>query len=83
MNEQERGLIDGLFQRLSEAEAQAGPRDMEAEKLIGERMAKQPNAAYMLAQVVLVQEQGLRVLIVGSSSSKASSLSVLSRAAVS
>jgi len=62
MNEQERGMIDGLFEKLQQAESQAGPRDREAEALIGERMAKQPGAAYMLAQVVLVQEQGLKNL---------------------
>jgi hypothetical protein len=62
MNEQERGMIDGLFQRLREAESQAEPRDRDAEALIAERMASQPGAAYMLAQVVLVQEQGLKNL---------------------
>jgi hypothetical protein len=62
MNEQERDMIDGLFQRLGEAESQAGPRDRDAETLIAERMAHQPGAAYMLAQVVLVQEQGLKNL---------------------
>ncbi len=62
MNDQERNMIDGLFQRLHEAEAQAGPRDKDAEALIAERMAKQPGAAYMLAQVTLVQEQGLKNL---------------------
>jgi hypothetical protein len=60
MNEQERGMIDGLFERLREAESQAGPRDRDAEAMIAERMASQPGAAYMLAQVVLVQEQGLK-----------------------
>jgi hypothetical protein len=62
MNDQERSMIDGLFQRLQQAEAQAGPRDQDAEALIAERMASQPGAAYMLAQVTLVQEQGLKNL---------------------
>jgi len=62
MNQQEREMIEGLFQRLQQAEGQAGPRDGDAETLIRERMAAQPNAAYMLAQVVLVQEEGLRNL---------------------
>jgi len=62
MNQQERDMIEGLFQRLQQADAQAGPRDAEAEALIRERMAAQPGAAYLLAQVVLVQEQGLRNL---------------------
>jgi hypothetical protein len=62
MNEQDRGLIEGLFQRLHQAEAQAGPRDAQAEGLIQGLMARQPAAPYLLAQVVLVQEQGLRNL---------------------
>ena len=60
MNQQERSLIEGLFQRLQQAEAQAGPRDAEAEALIHDLMARQPAAPYLLAQVVLVQEQGLQ-----------------------
>jgi hypothetical protein len=55
-------MIEGLFERLQQAEAQAGPRDGEAEALIRDRMARQPTAPYLLAQVVLVQEQGLRNL---------------------
>lgn len=62
MNEQERGMIEGLFQRLQQAETQSGPRDHDAEALIGNLMARQPSAPYLLAQVVLVQEQGLRNL---------------------
>jgi hypothetical protein len=62
MNEQERNLIEGLFQRLQQAGTQAGPRDAAAETLIHDLMARQPAAPYLLAQVVLVQEQGLRNL---------------------
>jgi uncharacterized protein len=62
MNQQERSMIEGLFQRLQQAEAQAGPRDAEAEALIHDLMAHQPAASYLLAQVVLVQEQGLQQL---------------------
>lgn len=62
MNEQERDMIEGLFQRLQQAETQSGPRDQEAEALIANLMARQPSAPYLLAQVVLVQEQGLRNL---------------------
>jgi hypothetical protein len=62
MNQQERSLIEGLFQRLQQAEAQGGPRDAEAEALIHDLMARQPAAPYLLAQVVLVQEQGLQQL---------------------
>lgn len=62
MNTDERSLIHGLFERLQQAEAQSGPRDPEAEELIQGLMARQPAAPYLLAQVVLVQEQGLRNL---------------------
>jgi hypothetical protein len=62
MNQQERSMIEGLFQRLQQAEAQAGPRDPEAEALIHDLMARQRAAPYLLAQVVLVQEQGLKQL---------------------
>jgi hypothetical protein len=62
MNQQERSMIEGLFQRLQQAEAQAGPRDAEAEALIQDLMARQKAAPYLLAQVVLVQEQGLQQL---------------------
>ena len=62
MNEQERRMIERLFQRLQHAETQSGPRDHEAEALIQNLMARQPSAPYLLAQVVLVQEQGLRNL---------------------
>jgi hypothetical protein len=62
MNQQERSMIEGLFQRLQQAESQSGPRDAEAEALIQDLMALQPAAPYLLAQVILVQEQGLQQL---------------------
>ena len=62
MNQQERNMIEGLFQRLQQAETQAGPRDPEAEALIRVLMSRQTAAPYLLAQVVLVQEQGLKQL---------------------
>lgn len=62
MNAQERRMIEGLFERLQQAEAQADPRDPEAEALIHNLMARQPAASYLLAQAVLVQEEGLRNL---------------------
>lgn len=62
MNDQERDMIEGLFTRLRQAESHSGPRDRAAEGLIRQRMAEQPGADYLLAQVVLVQEEGLRQL---------------------
>lgn len=62
MNEQEKGLIEGLFQRLRQAESQMGKRDGEAEALINGFMTRQSAAPYLLSQVLLVQEQGLKNL---------------------
>ena len=62
MNEQEKGMIDGLFQRLKQAESQIGPPDVQADDLIKDYLARQPVAPYILSQVVLVQEQGLKNL---------------------
>ncbi|NCA71839.1 MAG: DUF2076 domain-containing protein, partial [Sphingobacteriia bacterium] len=62
MNDQERQMIEGLFDRLRQAETQAGPRDAEADRLIQDLTSRQPGSAYMLAQVVLMQEQGMRNL---------------------
>lgn len=62
MNADERSMIEGLFERLRQAETQSGPRDAEAEALIRKSVADQPAAPYLMAQVVLVQEQGLRNL---------------------
>lgn len=58
MQAQERELISGLFGRLQPFESQ--PRDAEAEALIKELAARQPAAAYLLVQTVLVQEQALK-----------------------
>src|SRR5262249_49032940 len=51
-------LIAGLFDRLRPFDSQ--PRDPEAERLIGELVSRQPSAAYLLTQTILVQEQALK-----------------------
>ena len=58
MQQQERELIAGLFDRLRPSESQA--RDPEAEALIKEQVARQPSSPYLLVQAVLVQEQALK-----------------------
>ena len=58
MQAQERELIAGLFGRLQPFESQ--PRDLEAEALIKDFMARQPAAGYLLVQAVLVQEHALK-----------------------
>jgi hypothetical protein len=58
MQQQERELIAGLFDRLQPFESQ--PRDPEAEALIKERVTRQAGSSYLLVQTVLVQEQALK-----------------------
>ena len=59
MDANERRVIDELFGKLRQAEAQAGPRDGEAEALIGEHVAGQPAAPYLMAQAIVVQQDAL------------------------
>ena len=54
MNQEERNLLQGLFDRLRTASGE--PRDGEAERYIAERIREQPYAPYFLAQAVLMQE---------------------------
>ena len=58
MQAEERDLINGLYERLRPFDAQ--PRDPEAERLIANLVVRQPSAAYLLTQTVLVQEQALK-----------------------
>ena len=62
MNSEEQTLIDGLFSRLQQAEAGAGPRDVQAQARINEHLARQPAAAYYMTQAILVQEAALKQL---------------------
>ncbi len=57
MNEAERDLIAGLFQRIRSVET--ARRDPEAETFITEQVARQPHAPYAMAQTIVVQERGL------------------------
>lgn len=59
MTPDERNLIGGLFGRLKDAEASAGPKDAEAEAFIRQAVAAQPGAPYLMVQTVLVQEHAL------------------------
>ena len=59
MTPEERQLVDGLFARI-----RANPpaeRDPEAERLIRDMIARDPNAAYAMVQMTLVQEHALRL----------------------
>jgi len=58
MTPEERQLITDLFQRMREHGAPE--KDREAEALINQSVRANPDAAYMLVQSVLVQEQALQ-----------------------
>jgi uncharacterized protein len=57
MTSEEKNLISGLFDRLSEASNQ--PKDLEADQLIRSKVAENPAAPYLLAQSVLVMQQAI------------------------
>ena len=57
MNVQERALLTGFLQQL--AQAQAGPKDTEATALIGDTLARQPDAVYLLVQRALILDGAL------------------------
>ncbi|MGJ8521441.1 hypothetical protein R84981_000102 [Carnimonas sp. R-84981] len=55
-------LINGLFDRLQQAEQQSGERDQSAAQRIDERVQQQPAAPYYMAQTILIQEAALKRL---------------------
>jgi hypothetical protein len=57
--EDERAIED-LFERLRRVEENSGPRDVDAEALIRQKLAEHPGAAYYMAQTIIVQEAALR-----------------------
>jgi hypothetical protein len=59
MNSTEREQLSQFLQQL--VQAQAGPKDVEAESLISRAMAQQPDAAYLLVQRALLQDAGLKL----------------------
>jgi hypothetical protein len=59
MTEEEIRLIRELFGRLAAVERRSPPRDREAERAIGDLVARQPAAPYYMAQTILVQERAL------------------------
>lgn len=58
MNQEERDLIQGLFDRLRDNANQG--RDPEAERFIAEQIRYQPSAPYYMAQAIIVQEQAIQ-----------------------
>ncbi|MCA1975325.1 MAG: DUF2076 domain-containing protein, partial [Caenispirillum sp.] len=61
MDANDRALIDGVFDKVAQAESQAGPRDADAEALIASHLQKQPQAAYYMAQGIVMLEESLKV----------------------
>jgi hypothetical protein len=59
MDHNDRQAIEGMFGKLSHASHAQPHRDPEAEALINDLIARNPGAAYYLAQTVIVQEQAL------------------------
>lgn len=59
MDHNDRQAIEGLFGKLSQASRAQPHRDPEAEALIADLIARNPGAAYYLAQTVIVQEHAL------------------------
>lgn len=62
MQSEEQRLIDGLFSRLQQAEAQSAPRDATAESVIAQHVQAQPAAPYYMAQTILIQEAAIKQL---------------------
>jgi Uncharacterized protein conserved in bacteria len=62
MQSEEQRLIDGLFSRLKNAEAQSAPRDANAEGVIAQHIQAQPAAPYYMAQTILIQEAAIKQL---------------------
>lgn len=59
LNPEDRRAIEGLFDRLAEAEQRAPQRDRDAEELIRAETARLPNAPYYMAQTIVVQQTAL------------------------
>lgn len=55
-------IIDGLFERLAQAEKQNSNRDREAESLIEKHVVAHPAAPYYMAQTMVMQEATIKQL---------------------
>lgn len=62
MQSKEQRLIEGLFQRIQQAEQSAEPRNIEAERQINDCIQKNPAAPYYMVQSLLIQEAALNKL---------------------
>lgn len=62
MRTEDENAIEDLFERLRKLDLNSGARDPLAEQLIRQRLREQPEAAYYMAQTIIVQEAALRDL---------------------
>jgi hypothetical protein len=62
MQTEEQKLIDDLFGRLQQAEAQSSARDSGAEQRIKQHIQAQPDAPYYMTQAIIIQEAALKKL---------------------
>lgn len=60
LSPEDRSAIEDLFERLHNVERNSAPRDAEAEDLIMQYLRRSPQAAYYMAQTIVVQEAALR-----------------------
>ena len=60
MDRNEQQIIDGLFDRLRQAEGGSPPREPSAQQRIEDHLSRQPAAPYYMAQAIVVQEQALQ-----------------------
>lgn len=61
MDANDRALIDGLFDKVRQAESQGAERDADAEAAIAEHLKAQPHAPYYMAQGLVMLEESLKV----------------------
>ena len=59
MEAQDRQAIEGLFSRLDAVDRNSPPKDAEADALIKERVSASPNAPYLMAQTIVMQDYAL------------------------
>ncbi|WAI03120.1 DUF2076 domain-containing protein [Buchnera aphidicola] len=60
MKDEEKNLIENLFNRLKNAELNCSGRDHSADELIQELVKRQPASSYYMAQTILVQETHIK-----------------------
>lgn len=60
MQENERQLINKLFEKITQVGAQSGARDPQAEALINQKMQRISGVGYYMAQDIIVQRQALK-----------------------